>query len=205
VSFSRPAAWQAMDVVSAEVAYVNGKEEYRSISINGRPANRDPEKTGSWSTGEFATTLQDILSPITGGAFTRRGEQSIGNRTVLVYDLLVPQSRSHWRIIGPEGKAYSPAYKGTIWIDRETSHVLKVEQHSISLPPECAWENASWIVEYDAVRIESGSHMLPVRAENSMCARESTQCSRNEIVFRNYRRFAAESDIKYDKFRTSLD
>lgn len=205
VSFSKPPVWQAMDLVSAEVAYVNGSEEYRSIAINGKPAPRDPSKTGSWSTGEFAATLQDILSPMTGAAFTRRGEQTIGGRTALVYDLLVPRSRSHWRIIGPDGKTYLPAYKGTIWIDRETSHVLKVEQYSISLPDDCPWENATWVVEYDAVRLDNGRHMLPVRAENSMCSRENPQCSRNEIVFRNYRLFAAESDIKYDKFRTALD
>lgn len=200
VSFSNPPVWQAIDVVSAEVASVAGAEEYRNVSINGKPSKRDVQQTGSWSTGEFATTLQDILSPMTGAAFTKRASQTIGGRIALVYDLLVPRSRSHWRIIAPNGTAYSPAYKGTIWIDQETSHVLKIEQYSISLPQECPFENASWIVEYDSVRIDAGKYMLPVRAENSTCSRETAQCSRNEIVFRNYRKFSAQSDIKYDKF-----
>jgi hypothetical protein len=200
VSFTKPPSWQAIDVVSAEVASINGTEEYRNISINGKPTRRDVQQTGSWSTGEFATTLQDILSPITGAAFTKRASQTIGGRTALVYDLIVPQSRSHWRIIAPNGTAYSPAYKGTIWIDQETSHVLKVEQYSISLPKECPYENASWVVEYDSVRIENGKYMLPIRAETGTCARETPQCSRNEIVFRNYRKFGAQSDIRYDKF-----
>ncbi|MBC7925834.1 MAG: hypothetical protein H7039_09270 [Bryobacteraceae bacterium] len=196
-SFTTPPVWQAQDVVTADVAYVNGTEEYRNINVNGRPATRDVQKTGSWSTGEFATTLQDILSPLTGAAFTFRTTQMVGGREATVYDLMVPRSRSHWRIIGPDGKAYIPSYKGAIWIDQQTSHVLRVEQYSVSVPSDCPYDTASWIVEYDAVKIDGGKYMLPVKAETGSCAK-SGGCSRNEVIFTNYRKFSAESQIKYD-------
>jgi hypothetical protein len=50
-SRARPPEWQVLDVVTAEVASVNGKEDYRNIKVNGRPSNRPVEKTGAWSTG----------------------------------------------------------------------------------------------------------------------------------------------------------
>src|ERR1019366_3244349 len=53
-----PTHWQEIDVVTAELAYVGGKEEYRNIRVNGRPVS-NPERTGTWSTGEFGTTLED--------------------------------------------------------------------------------------------------------------------------------------------------
>ncbi len=196
-SFTLPPVWQAQDIVTAEVAYVNGAEEYRNISINGRPTTKDVHKTGSWSTGEFATTLQDILSPVTGAAFTFRNTQMLNGRDASVYDLAVPRSRSHWRIMGPDGKAYVPSYRGAIWIDRETSHVLRVEQFTVSLPSDCPYDSASWIVEYAAVRIDSDTHMLPVKAETATCAK-SGSCSRNEATFTNYRKFSADSQIKYE-------
>ncbi len=39
--------WQTIDVVTAEVASVNGSEEYRNVKINGSPANRPIERTGA--------------------------------------------------------------------------------------------------------------------------------------------------------------
>jgi hypothetical protein len=54
-------------------------------------------------------------------------------------------------------------------------------------------------LEYDFVRIDTKLHLLPVHSENLMCQRGSNQCSRNEINFRNYRKFGAESKIEFDK------
>ena len=57
--------WIPADTVQAEVAYTGGEEQYRNLRINGRPADRPVEKTGAWSTGEFVTTVLDVLSPNT--------------------------------------------------------------------------------------------------------------------------------------------
>jgi hypothetical protein len=72
-SNSAPAQWRPIDVVEAEVACVDGSEQYRNIRLNGKPTSQPVEKTGAWSTGEFVTTLQDILSPLTAAAFKRQG------------------------------------------------------------------------------------------------------------------------------------
>ena len=198
-----PDRWQARDIVTAEVAYVNGAEEYRDVRVNGRP-NQSPESTGSWSRGEFASTLQDVLSTVTGAAFTRRSDVVVGKRTLAVYDLVVPQSRSHWSIIAPDGTSASPGYRGTIQIDKDTGHVIRIEKHSTSLPADFPFESAAWIVEYDAVRVDASPHMLPVRAENWSCGRSVGQCTRNEVFFRNYRKFGADSQITFEKFRPSV-
>ena len=118
-SNSVPAQWRPIDVVEAEVACVDGSEQYRNIRLNGRPTTQPIEKTGSWSTGEFVTTLQDVLSPLTAATFKRRGETTIVNHAAIVYDYTVRQPRSHWRIVAPDGKGYNPAYNGAIWIDKD--------------------------------------------------------------------------------------
>ena len=45
-SESRPADWRALDVVTADVIYENGKEDYRKIAINGKPINKKMEDMG---------------------------------------------------------------------------------------------------------------------------------------------------------------
>jgi hypothetical protein len=197
-SNSVPAQWKAIDVVEAEVACVDGSEEYRNIRLNGKPAGRPVEKTGAWSTGEFVTTLQDVLSPMTAAAFKKRGESTVVNRAAMVYDYTVRQSRSHWHIVAPDGRSYAPPYMGAIWIDKETRHVLRIEQRAISMPSDFPYNKAESTLDYDYVRIEGQQHLLPVRSENLSCQRGSLNCTRNEIEFRNYRKFTTDSNVKFD-------
>ncbi len=199
VSGTRPPQWQAVDIVSAEVAVVKGVEEYRKISINGRESKRPPEKSGAWSTGEFVTTLQDILSPMTAAKFVKRGGQRVAGRDTIVYDYSVAQPNSHWRIIPENHESYNPPYKGAIWIDRETKRVLRIEQRSVSFPDSFPYDKTEMTLDYDFVRISGKLLLLPVRSENVTCQRGTTACSRNEINFRNYRKFGAESNITFDK------
>jgi len=198
-SYSRPAQWRAQDVVSAEVVSVNGSEEYRNVSINGKPTKEPIEKTGSWSTGEFVSTLQDILSPMTAAAFTKRGSDTIAGRSAVVYDYSVKKERSHWRIIAPDGRAEAPPYTGAIWVDKDTHRVLRIEQRTGPLPNDFPYDKAESTLDYDFVRIESKNFLLPVRSENLACQRGSYNCSRNEISFRNYRKFTSDTNIKFEK------
>ncbi len=200
MSATNPPDWQAIDTVSADVVCVKGQEEYRNIKINGRLTKEPAEKTGAWSTGEFVTTQQDILSPMTAAQFTKRGTDRIGGRTVLVYNFSVKQPFSHWQVhASDEGKIYRPGYKGTMWIDQETNRVMRIEQQSLSFPGDFPFDKAEIVLEYDFVRIDSKMFLLPVHSENMICQRGSNNCSRNEINFRNYRKFGADSKIDFEK------
>ncbi len=195
--------WKAIDVVEADVACVNGIEEYKNIRLNGRPANQAIEKTGAWSTGEFVTTLQDVLSPLTAASFARRREETVGSRAAYLYDFVVNQANSHWTVVAPDGRSLKPGYTGAIWIDKETNQVLRIEQRTNPLPPEFPYIKAESTLDYDFVRIEAKTFLLPVRSENLSCQRGTSSCWRNEIAFRNYRKFATDSNITFGKLRAS--
>ena len=150
-----PVSWQTIDVVTADVACVNGKEDYRNVQINGVSANRPPERTGTWSTGEFSTTLEDVLSPITNAQFKRRrGDDKIAGRPAVVYDYTVAQANSHWTMVSPDDRRYNPAYDGAIWIDKETRRVLRIEQRTSSIPLDFPLNKAESVVEYAYVKID---------------------------------------------------
>ena len=84
----------------------------------------------SWSTGEFGTTLEDVMSLGTNAAFKRRGEEKMVGRTAVVYDYSVAQGNSHWTMVSPDGRQYKPAYEGAVWIDKESRRVLRIEQRA---------------------------------------------------------------------------
>jgi hypothetical protein len=194
-----PTNWRAMDVVTCEVSSVNGKEDYRNLKINGRPTAGKPEDSGSWSTGEFTITLEDVLSYSTAATFTKRGEDRIAGRPAFVYDLSVQKLNSHWTLVAQSGRQYTPAYKGSLWIDKDTRRVLRIEQIAQAMPRDFAYDKAESIIEYGFVNIEGKSYLLPVRGENMACETGTRNCSRNVIEFRNYRKFGAESSVTFDK------
>lgn len=205
VSSTRPPQWTIQDLVSTEVAYVDGKEEYRNVAINGRKTKYDPMQTGTWSTGEFASTLQDVLSPLTNAAFVRRGEENVGSRPAHVYDYTVKQPNSHWQIFAIDRKkSYKPAYAGAIWIDKENRRVLRVELRALSLPADFEFDKAQSTIEYGFVRIDQKTYLLPSKGESVLCHTSTTTCTRNEIVFQNYRRFTADSQIQFPSRLVSL-
>lgn len=199
-SSSGPRNWEPIDVVTADVAVVNGKEDYRNVLVNGRSPQGPVERTGSWSTGEFAITLEDVLNPATEAVFVKRGSDTIAGRDAWVYNMSVLHENSHWIIVAADGRKYAPAYGGAMWVDKETRRVLRIEQRSVYLPSDFTYDKAESVVEYGYVRIDGKPYLLPVTSANSACLSGTGNCVRNEISFRNYRKFTADSDIKYEKF-----
>jgi len=195
VSFNNEASWNRADVVEAELMWSGGKEQYRNVRLNGRPVQGGPETTGAWSTGEFLTTAADILSPATRASFVRLGRETVSGRTAAVYEFSIRSENSHWVLVSPEGERLRPAQKGQIWIDEETHRVLKIEQRAVSIPASFPQDKAECTVDFGPVTIGAASLLMPVRAETRGCIRGTVQCSKNEIVWRNYRKFGAESTV----------
>ena len=192
------AGWDAIDTVSADVAYEEGKESYKNIKVGNKPVNTSMEDIGgSHSTGEFSSTLADLLSPETSAEFRRSGQDTIHGRATLVYKFDVPRERSHWRI-QTTAQLYYPAFGGTIWIDRQTYRVVRIEMQAHRLPLLFPFDTAESAVEYDFVRLSDAEpYLLPVNAEVLSCIRGTSHCSRNRIDFRNYRKFGADSSITF--------
>lgn len=199
--FSRtlPPEWQVLDVVTAEVTSVGGKEDYRNIQVNGRPSRKPIEKTGAWSTGEFQTTLASLLNPYTAAAFHKNKDDILHGRPAYTYNFSVQQQNSDWDIHAPDGSKVTPAYSGTVWIDKETHNVTRIEEQTAALPDSFPFDKAESVVEYGFIPIDGKTFPLPAHSEILTCQRGTTICTKNEINFQNYRRFSSDSNITFDK------
>jgi hypothetical protein len=190
-------SWQALDVVTADVVCENGKESYRNILINGKPSHGDIEKTGSWSTGEFVTILQDILAPQTDADFHGKRSTTIANRAAFRYDYSVEKPNSHWHVIA-SAESYLPGYTGSIWIDKENFRVLRIEMSARDMPRSFPLDTVESAVDYDYTMIGDRKFLLPSHSEALSCERGTGNCSRNVIEFRNYRKFSADTSITFE-------
>jgi hypothetical protein len=189
-------SWQPLDNVSADVVYENGKESYKNVLINGKAPKEAVEKTGSWSTGEFASVMQDILSPATDADFHNKRSTTIVNRAAWHYDFSVEQPNSHWHVYA-SGESYRPEYTGSIWMDKENYRVLRIEMSARNMPKAFPLDTVESAVDYDYVLIADKKFLLPVHSEALSCERGTAICSRNVIDFRNYRKFGADTEITF--------
>ncbi len=192
--------WDALDVVTADVAYEDGHESYKNIKVGGKAVKSSMDEIGggSTSTGEFNSILMDLLSPATAAIFHRGGSDNIAGRVAVTFRYEVPRERSHWRVELPS-QLYYPAYKGTVWIDKETGRALRIEMQGRSIPQLFPLDTVETAIDYESVRLAATqSFLLPTDAEVLSCQRSSNYCTRNRIEFRNYRKFGAQSDITYE-------
>jgi hypothetical protein len=191
--------WQALDIVTADLTYQDGRESYKNIKVGNKSVNTSMEEIpGTRSTGEFSTLLEQLFEPgVT--KFRTGGQDTIHNRPAYVYSFEVTRELSRWRIEAPS-QLYYPATKGSVWIDKETSRVLRIEQQGKAMPALFPFDTIEATVDYDFIRLgTTGPYLLPVESEVLSCQRGTSICSRNKIEFRNYRKFGAETSITFDK------
>jgi len=190
--------WDALDVVTADVAYEDGHESYKNVKLGSKSVKSIDDLGGTRSTGEFSSVLEDLLSPFTDASFRKSGTDSLHGRQTWVYKYEIARERSHWRIEAPS-QLYYPAHTGTIWIDKETSRVMRIEQGTINMPKLFPFDTVETVTDYDFIPLAAGQkYLLPIDAEVLSCLRGTSLCSRNRIDFRNYRKFGAESSITFD-------
>jgi hypothetical protein len=198
VNTSHRVNWQAVDIVSTEVVYENHKEQYRNLQINGKPVNKRMEElSGSWSTGEFATVMLDLFAPSTAADFRYRRQTKSAGRDAYLFDFEVERENSHWHV-QVASQSILPAYHGSVWIDKETSQILRIEMQAIQVPKDFPLDQIESATDYQYVRISERQFLLPVHAEVLSCQRGSDDCSRNAIDFRNYHKYAGEATITFE-------
>jgi hypothetical protein len=197
-SETRPANFRPIDVVSTDVVYENGREDYRNLQINGKPTKKKIEETGgAWSTGEFGTVLIDLFSPATAADFHFRRDSRAGGVMAKMYDFEVEREHSHWNI-HTGSQSYTPAYSGSVWIDPQSSRVLRIEMQAKGMPQDFPTDHVEAATDYNNVRLgDLKQYLLPVHSENLMCQRGTDICSRNVIDFRNYHKYTGESTITF--------
>jgi hypothetical protein len=184
-----------LDVVSAEIIYADAQESYRNVKINDRPTDKSLQEIGgSWSTGEFASTLLELFHPDTNAQFRSGGASSISGFSAQVYDFQVRSENSRWRLQAGS-QTLVAAYGGSVWVDPTTARVLRIEMQAHSIPSDFPMDAVESAVDYSYVTIGGASVLLPVHAESLGCERGTSYCSHNIIDFRNYHEYKVDFKI----------
>ncbi|HEY7306663.1 MAG TPA: hypothetical protein VH601_21245 [Bryobacteraceae bacterium] len=194
---SKATGWEPLDIITAKVVYEDGKESYKEITVGGKRTNKNMmELGGSTSTGEFASTLHSLFSEASRAEFKLYQSTTISGTPAKVYDFKVALPNSDW-FINVGGQSLRPAYSGSVWIDRETAQVRRIEMQADNIPKDFPLDSIQWAVDYDSVRLGTMTFLLPVHAENLGCQRGTPICTKNTVDFRDYHKYSGESTITF--------
>jgi hypothetical protein len=195
-SMSHHIDWQPIDVVTADLIYQDHKEEYSNLTVGGKVMKKGQEVPGTWSHGEFGAMLGELFSQASGAEFHFVKDTAIAGTPVSVYDLEIAHGRSQWTIKLP-GQYIESAHRGSVWLEKSTGNVRRIEIEGVDIPEAFPLDKIEAAVDFENLAIGGNKYLVPVHADLLACFRESTQCERNTIDFRNYRRFGAGSTITF--------
>lgn len=189
--------WRRDDVVTARLSYFEQKEEYKITTVNNAPTERTMDQLGgSTSTGEFGSMLREIFEPGSHARFQWERWATLRGRRMHVFSYHVPQAYSKWHVTFEKREDIVPAYGGLLYIDRDTSMVMRITFEAEDIPPSFPIQQAGTVLDYDFIPINEREYVLPLRAVVRM--RAGKHLSKNEVEFRMYRKFSAEATITFD-------
>ena len=190
-----PDQFREGDSLIEELTYENGKESYRTLEVNGQKSATNREKLeGVRSRGEFGSMLKSIFRPEISARYKWAGRAMTGGVLCQVFDIDVPANKSNFVLTFSLSQAVA-AYHGRVFIDEETGLVRRIAMQGTGLPKEFGLQSPSFSLEYGMVRIGDKDHLLPLRSV--LQVRQGRRLVRNETLFRDYRRFEAESQIRF--------
>ncbi len=191
--------WSHRDTITSKLSYDGQKEDYQVALVNNLPVtNMTMEQLGgTTSAGEFGTMMKEIFEPESHATFSWDHWATLRGRLTYVFAYDIEQQYSKYHIEDKDTKRdIVPAYRGLVYVDRDTTMVTKVTLNPYNLPADFPIRNVHAALDYDLAKISDGQYMLPLKAE--LTSRVDRYATKNDIEFRLYRKFETGSTIKFD-------
>jgi hypothetical protein len=190
-------SWQSLDTLQIRLSYFDQKEEYKLTMVNNSVTNQEYNKIGgATSTGDFGTMMRQIFERSTEARFEWEGWYSVRGRKSLGFRYSVSQAKSQWHIVYERSYDIVPAYTGVIYVDDETHEITRITLQPQGIPAGFPVKRAETVLDYGWEELSGRKFLLPLKASMLMSADD--YMSRNDTEFRMYRKYSADSDIKFD-------
>jgi hypothetical protein len=189
--------WYLQDTLTIKLSYFEQKEDYKLILVNNAMTTQDYKTLGgATTTGDFGSMMRQIFERATEAHFEWDHWATLRGRRTLVFSYRVDQERSQWHINYDRKMDIVPAYKGLVYIDKDTHMVTRVTLDAANIPPDFPIHRAETVLDYDYQDISGHTFLLPLKSSTIMAS--SQYLTKNDEEFRVYRKYSTESDIKYE-------
>ncbi len=170
----------------------DGHLYFRYIGADGKPPARAKWKDGGLSPNDLTAAYRKELLVAT--VVWDRWD-TLRNRRVAVFSYHVSRPNSGWIVAEQGTGSINVPYRGSIYVDPATGGIWRISDLVTEIPASFRTQYIFDVRDYAEVAIGTASYLLPVSwtSVNLIAGKKY----RDEWVFRNYRRFNAESSLTF--------
>jgi hypothetical protein len=190
-------AWSPTDTIHEKLSYFDQQEKYEPIAVNGNAMFGKTWETlgGSISRGEFGSLLRDVFEPETDAIIVWDHWGTWDKKLAYVFRYVVLQPRSHYSVEYQKSQRIVPGYHGLVYVEKGPNVILRLTIEP-DMPDGFPLQEIHQEIRYGYFSINGQDYLLPLTS--SVQSRAGTYASRNEIEFRKYQKYSADTSIKFD-------
>ena len=190
--------WRPVDTITTKLTYFEHQEKYEVLMVNNSSVvNGSLDKLGgAVSTGEFGSAMRSIFEPRSGAHIEWDKWATLRGRRMYVFAFDIDQPHSQYSIMWERSNQIVPAYRGKIYVDRETNMVFRIVEAPYDIPSTYPVQAVSTIIDFDFKKIGDSEYLVPMNVV--VTSATSKYLAKNEKRFSNYRKFGAEATIKFE-------
>ena len=202
-SGSKHEHWKKLDALTSQLTFSEGREHFHLQLVNHKPLRgaypsfRRPLITE----GEFGQLLQRVFSDSSNASFDWKGWETLEGRKLAAFTFNIDREHSTLKLSLSDLASAIVPYQGAVYADPKTGAVWRISDIATEIPSELRMDEIGTTVDYGQIKIGDSVYLLPVHA--TVLMKTDTHYVRNELSFREYRKFEAESSIKFDSDSSS--
>jgi len=192
--------WHEAGAYTAEAAYISGREHYSKAAAGNEKRKSKPPV----SVGEFGGMLEEICDPSRAAIFRWDHWQVVNGARTAVFAYRVAAEFSRYSaccrvVVQPDGKLrreyVKTGHRGFVSVDPQSGTVMRLILYATDLTEATGVVAAGQLLEYGDVSIGGSRYILPVRS--TAYVRIEQFESREEIEYRDHRKFSADAAIDF--------
>ena len=193
----QPKKWRKGDTVISKLSFHEGREQRTLETVNGKRVK--PGTTARPlplnTEGEFGMLLARVLGKESTAYFSWDRWEIVSGKRLAVFDFTVDKENSTMTLRLSDTASAVVGYQGSVYADPVTGAVWRVLYTAKDIPPQIQTRQISTAVDYAETAIGAKTYLLPTEASVTLLL--WTKQIRNELEFRGYRKFEAESSITF--------
>jgi hypothetical protein len=190
--------WQALDTLQIRLSFYEKREQYKVVLLNNAVVNQDYEKVGgSKSFGEFGSMMREIFEPSSETRFDWDHWGTLRGKRVMAFQYHVRLDRSKFQLVVEESKLrITTAYHGLIEVEPDTHAVVRITAEAENIPSDFPIKETTDVLDYDYQELSGQTFLLPLKSQVLLTGMDFM--NRLDQEFRLYRKYSADSEIKFD-------
>jgi hypothetical protein len=184
--------------VAEKVSYFEQHEKYELISHNDEAmfGKTFENLDGAISRGEFGTEMAEVFDPGSDAEFHWQRWGTLRGQLCHVFSYAIDQPHSKETVDYMHGEARAnPGYHGLIYVPKGTTTIARITV-VLDVPASFPLQDINQTLDYANTDISGQMFLLPWKS--AVIMRHDRSGTRNEIEFRGYRKYSADTSIKFD-------